>query len=40
LHRWFGLVKDLVENKNQKIKDKSILLIGAGGAARGVLPSI
>lgn len=25
-----GLVKDLVENKNQKIEEKSILLIGAG----------
>ena len=35
-----GLVKDLVENKNQKIEEKSILLIGAGGAARGVLPSL
>ena len=35
-----GLVKDLVENKKQKIEEKSILLIGAGGAARGVLPSL
>ena len=36
-----GLVKDLIVNKNQNIKKKkSILVIGAGGASRGILPSL
>ena len=35
-----GLVKDLTVNKNQSIKEKSILVIGAGGASRGILPSL
>ena len=35
-----GLVKDLIVNKNQSIKEKSILVIGAGGASRGILPSL
>ncbi len=32
-----GLVNDLTVNHNIKLKDKNILLMGAGGAARGVL---
>lgn len=32
-----GLVKDLIGNHKATIKDRSILLLGAGGAARGVL---
>jgi len=32
-----GLVRDLTENKQLTLKDARILLMGAGGAARGVL---
>ncbi|MBS0359664.1 MAG: shikimate dehydrogenase [Proteobacteria bacterium] len=32
-----GLVRDLLVNQKIKIQDKAILLIGAGGAARGVI---
>lgn len=32
-----GLVRDLVENHQSLIKDKRILLLGAGGAVRGVM---
>ena len=32
-----GLVNDLMINQNIELKNKSILLMGAGGAARGVL---
>jgi shikimate dehydrogenase len=32
-----GLVRDLIQNHDVAIQDKSILLLGAGGAARGVL---
>ncbi len=32
-----GLVRDLTSNLSIKLKDKSVLLLGAGGAARGVL---
>jgi len=32
-----GLVRDLLDNKKIKLKDKHVLLMGAGGAARGVL---
>lgn len=32
-----GLVRDLVENYQSLIKDKRILLLGAGGAVRGVM---
>jgi shikimate dehydrogenase len=32
-----GLVRDIEVNQQQPIKGKSVLLIGAGGAARGVL---
>ena len=36
----FGLVKDLEENLKVSLKDKKILVLGAGGAARGIIPSI
>ncbi len=32
-----GLVRDLLENKNLELAGRRILLMGAGGAARGVL---
>ncbi|MCC5797788.1 MAG: shikimate dehydrogenase [Methylophaga sp.] len=32
-----GLCRDLVENHQLSLKDKRILLLGAGGAARGVI---
>ncbi len=32
-----GLLRDMVDNHKQLINDKNILLIGAGGAARGVI---
>jgi shikimate dehydrogenase len=35
-----GLVRDLIQNHNIQIKDKDILLIGAGGAVRGVLEAL
>ena len=36
----FGLTKDLEENLKFSLKDKKILILGAGGAARGIIPSI
>jgi shikimate dehydrogenase len=36
----FGLIKDLEENLKVSLKEKKILILGAGGAARGIIPSI
>ena len=36
----FGLIKDLEENLTVFLEGKKILILGAGGAARGVIPSI
>ena len=36
----FGLIKDLEENIKVSLKDKKILILGAGGAAHGIIPSI
>ncbi|MDB2461197.1 shikimate dehydrogenase [Gammaproteobacteria bacterium] len=35
-----GFVKDIKNNIGYDLKDKKILLVGAGGAAMGVIPSI
>ena len=35
-----GLVRDLRHNRRVTLKNKRILLLGAGGAARGVLPAL
>jgi shikimate dehydrogenase len=35
-----GLVRDIIENHGGRIADRRILLLGAGGAVRGVLESI
>ena len=35
-----GLVSDLLKNHNVQIKDKDVLIIGAGGAVRGVLEAL
>ena len=35
-----GLTKDLEENLKVPLEDKKILILGAGGAARGIIPSI
>lgn len=35
-----GLVRDLTRNHNISIKDKRVLLVGAGGAARGVIENL
>ena len=35
-----GLVRDLQQNLEVSLQDATILLLGAGGSARGVLPSI
>jgi len=35
-----GLVRDLMQNHQVQIKDKKILIVGAGGAVRGVLEAI
>lgn len=32
-----GLVKDITENYNGRVKDRRILVLGAGGAVRGIL---
>ena len=36
----YGFTKDLEENLKVPVKDKKILILGAGGAARGIIPSI
>jgi shikimate dehydrogenase len=35
-----GLVRDLIQNHDIPIKDKNILIVGAGGAVRGVLEAL
>lgn len=35
-----GLVRDLIQNHGIPIKDRSILIIGAGGAVRGVIEAL
>jgi shikimate dehydrogenase len=35
-----GLVRDITKNLNISLRDKRVILLGAGGAARGVLPSL
>jgi len=35
-----GLVRDLVVNQHAEIVGRRVLLVGAGGAARGVLPAL
>lgn len=35
-----GLVRDLEQNHNISLANKSLLLVGAGGAARGIIPSL
>lgn len=35
-----GLVRDLIHNQNLSLKDKRILILGAGGAVRGVIEPI
>ena len=36
----YGLVIDLVKNKEFQIRDKKLLILGSGGATRGLLPSL
>ena len=36
----YGFTKDLEENLKVPVEDKKILILGAGGAARGIIPSI
>ena len=36
----YGLAKDLEENLKVSLKGKKILILGAGGAARGIIPSV
>jgi len=35
-----GLVRDLISNHNVTLMNKRVLLVGAGGAARGIIPSL
>lgn len=35
-----GLVRDIRDNHGVELRDKSILILGAGGAARGVIPAL
>jgi shikimate dehydrogenase len=35
-----GLVRDLMQNHHIRVKDKTILIIGAGGAVRGIIEAL
>ena len=35
-----GLVQDMQNNKNWQLKDKSALILGAGGAVRNIIPAL
>lgn len=35
-----GLIHDLIENQKQTIAGKSILILGSGGASKGILPTL
>ena len=35
-----GLIRDLIHNHGARLEGKRLLLLGAGGAARGVLPAL
>jgi shikimate dehydrogenase len=35
-----GLVQDLIENQQQIIAGKSVLILGSGGATQGILPAL
>ena len=35
-----GLVRDLIRNHGVELADRRLLLLGAGGAARGVIPEL
>lgn len=35
-----GLVRDLIENQKQSITGKTILILGSGGATKGILPAL
>jgi shikimate dehydrogenase len=35
-----GLLRDLTENHGLRLKGKSVLILGAGGAARGIIPPL
>ena len=35
-----GMVRDIIDNHQQTLKDKRILIIGAGGAVQGVLDNV
>ena len=35
-----GFLRDLTENNGLRLKNKSVLILGAGGAARGIIPPL
>ncbi|WOD08965.1 NAD(P)-binding domain-containing protein [Marinomonas sp. GJ51-6] len=35
-----GMVRDIIETHQQSLKDKRILIIGAGGAVQGILDNV